>query len=312
MRTTTTTTTTTTTAIGWLFALTIGLGPARAAEAPPAFDVWPGAAPGETGNVGAETEQEQKPGESVVRRITNVSKPTITLFPAPREANTGAAVLIAPGGGYNILAWDLEGEEVAKWLNSIGVTGVVLKYRVPRRPDQVLDGQPRGALQDAQRAMRLVRSRAGEWGIDPKRIGMLGFSAGGHLTAWASTNFDRPAYEAADDVDKASSRPDFAVLVYPAYLATDDGLKPEIRVTDQTPPTFFVHAGDDKIKAENSVQMYLALRKAGVVGSELHSYAAGGHGFGLRPTTQPSTSWPERCAQWMRATGLLDKKDAGK
>ena len=297
-------------ALSILLALAVGNAARAAADTRPTIALWPGAVPGENGKVGDEKVLESKPNEMQVIRLTNVSKPTITLYPAPKETNTGAAVLIAPGGGYNILAWDLEGEEVAKWLNSVGVTGIVLKYRVPRRPDQLLDGQPRGALQDAQRAMRLARSRAGEWGVDPKRIGMLGFSAGGHLTAWTSTNFDRPAYEPADDVDKESSRPDFAVLIYPAYLASDDGLKPEIRVTAQTPPTFFAHAGDDKIKAENSVQMYLALRKAGVAGSELHSYAAGGHGFGLRPTTQPSTSWPQRCAQWMKATGLLDKPGA--
>src|SRR5262249_20395631 len=160
--------------------------------------------------------QQPKPGENPnVKRLTNVSKPTLTVFRPEKDKDTGAAVLIAPGGGYNILAWDLEGEEVAAWLNSIGVTGIVLKYRVPRRPDEPRDKPPLGPQQDAQRAMSVVRSKAKEWGIDPKRIGMLGFSAGGHLTAATATNFDKRTYEAIDDTDRVSSRPDFAVLVYP-------------------------------------------------------------------------------------------------
>src|SRR5262249_54892297 len=146
------------------------------------------------------------------------SKPTLTIFRPAKEKDTGASVVICPGGGYHILAWDLEGEEVAGWLNSIGVTGIVLKYRVPRRPDQPRDAPPIGPLQDAQRAVSLPRSKAKEWGLDRRRIGILGFSAGGHLSAWAATNFDRRAYDAIDDADKESCRPDFAVLVYPAYL----------------------------------------------------------------------------------------------
>ena len=182
------------------------------------LDVWPGKAPGDTGEIAPEKELESKPGKPSVKRITNVSRPTLTVFRPAKDKDTGAAVVIAPGGGYNILAWDLEGEEVAAWLNSVGVTGIVLKYRVPRRPDQPKDKPPIGPLQDAQRALSLVRSKAPEWGIDPKRIGILGFSAGGHLTAAAATNFDKRAYESIDTVDKVSCRPDFAVLVYPAYL----------------------------------------------------------------------------------------------
>jgi len=194
------------------FLATLGLAPGlHAGPEPFTLDVWPGKAPGETGAIGEEKVLADKPGQRTVR-VTNVSRPTLTVFRPDKAKDTGAAVLVAPGGGYSILAWDLEGEEVDAWFNSLGVTGIVLKYRVPKRPDQPRHVPP---LQDAQRAMSLVRSKAGEWGIDPKRIGMLGFSAGGHLTAAAATNFDKRAYEFLDDVDKVSCRPDFAVMIYP-------------------------------------------------------------------------------------------------
>jgi acetyl esterase/lipase len=289
-----------------LAALLSVASPGRAAEKPLVLDVWPGKVPGENAPPGPEKILDQKPGEKPVKRLTNVSKPTITIFRPARDKDTGAAVVICPGGGYHILAWDLEGEEVARWLNSIGVTGIVLKYRVPRPSDLPKDKQPQGPLQDAQRALSLVRSKAADWQLDAKRIGVLGFSAGGHLAASAATNFDRRAYEAGDDIDKISCRPDFAILIYPAYLLAKDKdeLAPEIRVRKECPPTFFVHAGDDPIKADNSVLMYLALKRAGVR-AELHVYAAGGHGFGLRPSAQPCSAWPQRCADWLRTQGFL-------
>src|SRR4051794_28818552 len=208
----------------------------------PVIDVWPGKVPGETKEIGPE---ELRPPQAKQRadaqRLTNVSKPTLTLFQPPEGKRNGAAVVVCPGGGYSILAWDLEGTEVAEWLNSIGVTGIVLKYRVPARPNQPKYLAP---LMDAQRAVSLVRSKAAEWGLDPKRIGMLGFSAGGNLTAVTCTNFDKRAYEPVDSVDQVSCRPDFGVLVYPAWLVNDKTgeAMPEVRVTKDSPPMFFAHA----------------------------------------------------------------------
>ena len=242
--------------------------------------------------------------EGGVTRVSNVTQPTLTFFRPEKDKDTGAAVIINPGGGYSILAWDLEGEEVAHWLNSIGVTGIVHKYRVPGASA----GKPRyeAPLQDAQRAVSLVRSKAAELGIDPKRIGMLGFSAGGNLTAVACTNSERRAYEPIDEVDKVSCRPDFAILIYPAWLAKEDKpeLVAEVPVNEKTPPMFLAHAGDDPIKVDASVVMYQALKRAGVP-ADLHVYTTGGHGFGLRPSANPCSHWPERCAEWMRNQKLI-------
>lgn len=267
------------------------------------FDVWPGKAPGETGDVGEEQLLPPRENQKPVERLTNVTRPTITVYPAPAEENTGTAVMVCPGGAYHILAMDLEGTEVARWLNSVGVTAFLLKYRVPRRKDREKHEAP---LQDAQRAMSLVRSRAKQWNVNPDRIGILGFSAGGHLSAATSTNFDRRSYDAVDDADKTGCRPDFTVLIYPAYLTEGEGLAPEIRVNEKSPPTFFAHANNDPISPVNSARMYLALKKAKVP-AELHVYQSGGHGFGLRPTEHASSTWPKSCAAWMKARGLLEK-----
>ena len=277
-------------------------GAATAAEKPFVRDLWPDKAPGETGEVGKETTTET----DHIKRITNISQPALAVFRPAKDKDNGAAVVIAPGGGYSILAWDLEGEEVAQWLNSIGVTGVVLKYRVPRRSGTPNDAAPPQAQMDAQRAISLVRSKAKEWNLDPKRIGMLGFSAGGHLTAWTSTNFDKRSYEPVDDLDKEICRPDFTILIYPAYLVTKDmgGLKPDIRVNKDTPRMFIAMAGDDPVHVENAVEMYRALKKAGVP-ADLHVYASGGHGFGLRPSGKPCSTWPRSCAEWLKDQGIL-------
>lgn len=266
------------------------------------LDLWSGAAPGETKDLPPEAYQPTKPNQLDVKRLANVSKPQIAVY-APEKPN-GTAVVIAPGGGYNILAIEHEGTDVATWLNKLGVTAVVLKYRVPRRAMQSPDNLAQ--LQDAQRALGLVRSKAAEWKLDPKRIGMLGFSAGGHLTATLCTNYSKRLYDAVDDADKASCRPDFAVLVYPAYLAKKDtaDLAESFKVTKETPPMFFAHASDDPVSSENSVALYRELKKNGV-SAELHLFSKGGHGFGMRTDRGPVSAWPKRCEEWLTARGLV-------
>ena len=275
---------------------------------PQVLDLWPDKVPGEPSGIGEEKIEPVRADETTpTHRITNVTKPTITIFSPPKDKNSGAAMLIAPGGGYNILAWDKEGTDVAKWLNELGVTGIVLKYRVPRRSDQP-DQPPQRALQDAQRAMRLVRSKAKEWNLDAKRIGMLGFSAGGHLTAWTAVTSNSSAYESVDAIDQISARPDFAVLVYAGGMMRKEDpsqFTDEIRVTKEMPPMFLVHAYDDRVPVENSVQMFLALKRLNVP-AELHVYSTGGHGFGLRPSDKPCSTWPARCEEWLRVQKLLD------
>lgn len=237
-------------------------------------------------------------------RLGGVTNPTLQVFSPSKEKNTGVAVLVFPGGGYSILAFDLEGTEVCDWLNSIGITGVLVKYRVPSQKGAVRYAAP---LQDAQRAMRLVRMHAQEWGIDPAKVGVLGFSAGGHLATMASTAFDEPAYPAADEADKMGCRPDFAVLVYPAYLtetAKSDILAPEIKVTAKIPPTFLVQAEDDTNFINSSIYYYAALKDAKVP-AEMHLYAKGGHGYGLRPTAAPVTGWPALVERWFHTIGML-------
>jgi acetyl esterase/lipase len=282
------------------FFLFLSTAPLRA-DLPTTLPVFPAAAPGEPSGIGAEHLQPATP-KNPVDRLTDVTVPTIAFYPAPAEKNTGAAIMICPGGGYQILAMDLEGSEIAAWLNSIGVNAIVLKYRVPPRKNTPEWLPP---LQDAQRAMSLIRKNATDWKIDPHRIGVLGFSAGGNLAARLSTSYDQRAYPPIDDVDAISCRPDFAVLIYPAWLNDKQGsLIPDVKVTAQTPPMFLVQTTDDPINPESSVAMYLALKHA-KVSVEMHLYAKGGHGYGLRPTEKPVTTWPARCADWMKAMKLL-------
>ena len=280
--------------------------------APEPIALWPGPVPGEKGGLPPEADT-SKPGEGLVSgkpliRLGNVSSPTITVFPAPAEKAGGAAVLVCPGGGYHILALDLEGTEVCEWLNSIGVTAVLLKYRVPAR-----EGLPKHApaLQDAQRAMGLIRQRAGEWGIDPERVGCLGFSAGGHLCAALSASAAARTYEPIDDADKQSCRPDFMTLIYPAYLTQKDqadAVSPETAVSKLTPPTFIAMTEDDPVRPESALFYYLALKNAKVP-AELHLYPMGGHGYGLRRTPFNISTWPKRAEEWMKALGVLDRKN---
>src|SRR5262249_24489469 len=297
-----------------LIALPIVVGPALAGDAPPVLDGWPGNPPDEPGTIGAEkTVMSRKLDRKIVevtestRMLTNVTKPTLTIYRPAKEKDTGTAMLICPGGGYWNLYWQLEGEEGATWLNSLGVTGIILKYRGPRRPD-ALRGEPaRRPLQDSQRAVSLVRSKAKEWGIAPNRIGIVGFSAGGHLAIATATSFDKRMYEPIDDVDKVSCRPDFAVPVYSGYLKAKDreGIANGLRVPADTPPVFLAHGGADiESDREHSVAMYVALKRAGIP-TELHIYAGAAHDFGVRKSDQPCTTWPTSCADWLRHQGFL-------
>jgi len=287
---------------------------ALGAENPLVVQIWPGRPPDESGNIGPERfrmspklDRKQVEVTEPTQMITGVTNPSITIYRAPKEKETGTAVLICPGGGYWNLYWQLEGEEVAAWLNSLGVTGIILKYRVPRRPDEPEREPARRPVQDAQRAVSLVRSRAGEWGIDSKRIGMVGFSAGGHLAIATATSFEKRTYEPMDDVDKISCRPDFAIAVYSGYLKAKD--KDEIalglRIPTGTPPIFLAHGGDDIISSpEQSVFMYLALKRAGVP-AELHIYATAAHDFGVRKSEHPCSTWTDACGNWLRQQQLL-------
>jgi acetyl esterase/lipase len=262
-----------------------------------AIVLWPAGAPHEK----AQAPQEKAQGNN--GDVRYVGNPRIRIFrPAP-GIESGAGVIVFPGGGYNHLAVEKEGTEICQWLNSIGVTGVLLEYRVPRR-----EGRPPHAapLEDAQRAMGIVRSRAGEWRLDIKRIGVLGFSAGGHLVAALSNNFEKRTYDPLDAADAVSCRPDFALLIYPAYLTLKqegNKLAPELAVTANTPPSFLVQTEDDGVRVENSLFYYLALKNAGVPG-EMHLFSSGRHGYGLR-SDLPVGSWPRRAEEWMRSVGVL-------
>ena len=291
-----------------LFVLTAVLAAGQDAGGPKQIPLWPQAAPGEKGDIGVEADTTKPNGDLVagrrVIRLGNVSVPTLAVYQPDQAKKTGAAVVVFPGGGYTILAMDLEGTEVCEWLNSIGVTGVLVKYRVPARK-----GMPRYAapLQDAQRALGLVRTHAAEWGIDPHRVGVLGFSAGAHLSAALSNNYESRVYPALDTADQANCRPDFAVLVYPGGLTqreTADKLGPEVTPSAKTPPTFLVQAEDDPVRVENSLLYFQALKTAKVP-AEMHLYAKGGHGYGLRATENPVTRWPALVEAWMRGLGVL-------
>jgi acetyl esterase/lipase len=284
---------------------------AKAAEQPKTVvELWPSGAPGANTSTATEADTTAAKDRLVagkpVIRLGNVTKPTLTIFPPPREKDTGAAVLVCPGGGYNILAMDLEGTEICDWLNSIGITGALLKYRVPKPK-----GEQRSpaALQDAQRALSLLRSRAADFGIDPTRIGVMGFSAGGHLAAVLSNSREQHKYPELDAADKVSSRPDFCILIYPAYLTVkeaNDKIAPELTLSSNTPPTFIAMAQDDPIRVETALFYAAGLRQAGVP-FELHIYPTGGHGYGLRRTQDAVTTWPERANDWMRSRKLLER-----
>lgn len=284
--------------------------------------LWPGAVPDAQPVPGSEDVSITTKGVAGKpnTNVTNVTSPTISVY-LPKGKNTGAAVVVIPGGGFQVLAIDLEGTEACDWANSIGMTCVLLKYRVPSppyswqcdcRPDNLSISEP--SLQDLQRAMRMVRYHAEQWHIDPHKVGVLGFSAGGYLVAEISTLFDRPLYPKVDNADNESARPDFAMPIYPGHLAKYPGhpakgddmrLNPNIPVSNQTPPTFLVQAEDDDEDGVNqSLVYYAALWKAHVP-AEMHLYANGGHAFGFRRTELPITSWPVQGEVWLRTIGII-------
>jgi acetyl esterase/lipase len=280
--------------------------------APPVIPLWPEGVPGALVNPAPETTSDQGV-------ITNVSVPTMTVFEAPAASRTGAAVVICPGGGYKVLSFDKEGTAIAEWLNTLGVSAFVLKYRVPA------PGHP-APLQDVLRAIRLVRTDATKWGVDPQKIGVMGFSAGGHLAASASNLYDEPAGRTGAVIDSTSARPDFEILIYPVITMTAplthagsvqfllgqtpsqaarESMSVQNRVSAATPPAFLVHGSNDaSVPVENSVHYYLALKKAGVQ-AEMHVYQNGPHGVGARPGFGPISDWPKRCEEWLRSRGLV-------
>jgi acetyl esterase/lipase len=288
--------------------------------------IWPKEPPDAEPVAGPETARTVKESPVAGRpwlEVSNVSQPTMTVYP-PKGKNTGVAVVVFPGGGYKVLAIDLEGTEAADWLTSRGITCVLLKYRVPfsgpywdKQRGRVYPTPT--ALQDAQRTLGLVRFHAAKWKIDPNKIGVLGFSAGGHVAAGVSTRFEQRLYPAVDEADKESCRPDFAMVLFPGHLwANEDRdpstikaetfeLRPDIRVTRRTPPTFLVQAQNDDVDpVEESLAYYIALEKAGVP-VELHLYAEGGHAFALRRTKFPITEWPKLAEKWLATIGMTSE-----
>ena len=277
--------------------------------------IWPATAP--VGQPVPAAETTAAGGSLVAGRpwlqVRNVAQPTLTVY-SPKGKNTGVAVVVLPGGGYQILAIDLEGTEVCDWLTSRGITCVLLKYRVPNSGpswDQFcgcdLNTRSSMPLEDVQRTVGLVRFHAAEWHIDPRKIGVLGFSAGGHLVAAVSTHVDRRVYAPVDAADQESCRPDFAVALYPGHLFDQSTrqLNADIHVSRSTPPTFLLHAENDQVDGvSNSLIYYTALKNAGVP-TELHLYAEGGHAFGLRRTTFPITAWPRLVETWLHTIGMI-------
>jgi acetyl esterase/lipase len=271
--------------------------------------IWPTSIPDSGLITGPET---VKPNTMMV---SNVSNPTMTIY-SPKGKNTGVAMVVFPGGGYRFLAMDLEGSEICEWLASIGITGILLKYRVPNsgphwdeRCNCRKDAVKPLALEDAQRTIGMVRFHAKEWNIDPRKIGVIGFSAGGHLVADVSTHYDKRSYPIVDEADKVSCRPDFGMAIYPGHMlehtTKDYQLNPTIPIDSNTPPTFLLQAGNDPVDTiQNSLVYYIALRKAGVP-AEYHIYTEGGHAFGLRKTNLPIGDWPRLAEKWLHTIKMI-------
>jgi endo-1,4-beta-xylanase len=267
------------------------------AQEPQVIPIWP------AGSLAADAATQHEvvtENAAYEHTVTNIHNPTITAYLPPPEKATGVAIVVAPGGGHRFLSIDHEGYDVGKWLASIGVAGFVLKYRLARAENSHYTVED--ADQDAQRAIRVIRSRAEEWHVNPAKVGILGFSAGGEVAVLAATKFDRGKPEAADAIEHQSSRPDFQVLIYP-------GVQPaNIVVTKDTPPAFMLCANDDAGPSIAIPALAQALKKAGVP-VEIHIYNRGGHGFGIRPRPLPISSWPVRLQEWMEDSGILPRKD---
>jgi acetyl esterase/lipase len=283
--------------------LVLVCGYAAAIERGEEVRLWANGAPGSEGETAAEV-FESAPNSKLPKKFTVVHYPSIYVFPAPKEKANGMAVVVAPGGGHSQLVIDKEGWEIADWLNQNGIAAFVLKYRLARAAGShyTVDGN---ALADAARAVRTVRSRAAEWGVDPARIGFMGFSAGGELAALIETRFEAGNAAAGDPVERASSRPDFAAAIYP-------GFKPgTITVPKDAPPTFLMCTDEDRSHVVTTVNLYLDLEKQGVP-TEMHIYASGPHGVGMRPSHLPVATWPDRLRDWMADRKLLNEQVAGK
>lgn len=278
---------------------TVGIATAQNQPIP----LFPGNAPGETYELTETTENSKElNGGKTVLYVRNVSKPSITVFSANQPAETKPAVIVCPGGAYEFLSYNSEGSEVCQWLNSLGFTSVLLKYRVPRRAGRAKHEAP---LQDLQRAIGYLRAHAAEMNINPRQIGVIGFSAGAHLSAMACNSFSRRTYPTVDAADSTSCRPDFCLLVYPAYLdGKDFRPAPEVEVSAATPPTMIVQAENDKYYINSSLFYYYALKEAGVP-ARMHLYSTGGHGFGMRKTGTAIDEWPQRAEDWFREIGVI-------
>ena len=257
--------------------------------------LWPGKVPGEL-------KEKQPPvidtsKNDKILRFDEVTNPAIEVFLPDKAINNGSAVIVCPGGGYNILAYDLEGTEIAGWLNRLGFTAFVLQYRIPDKKG--------GALQDVQRAMRILRNNPQKWNIDPEKIGVMGFSAGGSLSARASTLFNKKTYPPVDKSDSLSCRPSFTILIYPAYLDQGPGLTltPELELSKDVPPVFIFQTADDTY-GNSALVMAGALRNAKLP-VELHFLSTGGHGYGLRPGKVAAETWPLLAEKWL---GIILKK----
>ncbi len=263
------------------------------------IEIWPaGKMPG---NGAKEPEGIHDPQRTDAKRVTNISNPTLTVFPAPGRTAPGPAMIVCPGGGYSYVVVDKEGSEIAGWLNSLGVTALVLKYRAPHNRD--------GALRDLQRALRLTRAKAAGWKIDPSRLGVIGFSAGGHLSASASTRFGEKTYEPLDDADRQSARPDFAVLMYPAYLAKDGKVAPELSLQADVPPMLIIQSEDDE-KFVAGTKIFKAALDEAKKTNDFKLYATGGHGYGLQ-CTRDAREWPQCAADWLRKNGFAPAGQQG-